>query len=131
MPSIPKNEPRRAYQRKPQPKRGTGDQSFYNSQVWRKARKAYISEHPNNGLCRASLEQGEYVTADVIDHIIPISAGGAKLHADNFMPLSHRYHNRKRGLESHGFVPQHTITPNGRIPTKQGIKQTLDKLLKR
>jgi 5-methylcytosine-specific restriction endonuclease McrA len=131
MPHIPNNEPRRSYQSKPKPKLGTSDQSFYNSQTWRKARKAYIAEHPNNSLCRASLERGVFVSADVVDHVVPISAGGAKLDPDNFMSLSHRYHNSKRGFESHGFVPDSIDTPNGRIPTKQGVKETLDKLLKR
>lgn len=90
-----------------------------------------MAEHPNNSLCRASLESGQYVKADVVDHVVPVSVGGAKLDPDNFMSLSHRYHNRKRGFESHGFVPDSIETPNGRIPTKRGIKEALDKLLKR
>lgn len=130
MPTIPKKQPRRSYMRKPQPKTGTGDQAFYNSPAWRKARAAYMNEHPNHSLCRVSLEKGDHKPADVIDHIIPISAGGARLHPDNFMPMTHFYHNRKRGYESNGWVPEARNTEDGLVPTKAGRYETLQKLLK-
>lgn len=131
MPRIPKTEVRRKYKAKRQPKRGTSDQGFYNSPVWRKARRAFLDSHPNHSLCQVCLQKNELTPANVVDHIIPISAGGARLDDRNYMPMCHRCHNVKRGLESHGFVPDNKIWSNERTPTKTGIKQVFDKILKR
>lgn len=130
MAKIPKKEARRSYQPAPSPKKGTGDQGFYNSPTWRKARAAFISSAPNNTLCAVCLKKGQLEKASVVDHIVPISAGGARLDADNFMAMCDKCHNRKRGHESAGFVPDNRLIGNERIPTMLGIKQTYDKLIK-
>ena len=39
----------------------------YN-RAWQKARKAYLEAHP---LCVKCLEEGRYVRATVVDHIVP------------------------------------------------------------
>ena len=96
MPNLPrpdrrKDKPRRT-ERKP------SNQEFYNSTAWRKTRAYYLSQSP---LCEASLAEGKTVPGEVIDHIIPISVGGAKMDARNFMTLSKAIHDIKSGLESH------------------------------
>ena len=96
MPNLPrpdrrKDKPRRT-ERKP------SNQEFYNSTAWRKTRAYYLAQSP---LCEASLAEGKTVPGEVIDHIIPISVGGAKMDARNFMTLSKAIHDIKSGLESH------------------------------
>lgn len=90
-----------------------------------------MSMHPNNTLCAVCLKKGLLVTGAVVDHIVPISQGGARLDDDNFMSMCHKCHNKKRGHESAGFIPDNKLTlSNERLPTKLGRKQVYDKLIK-
>jgi 5-methylcytosine-specific restriction endonuclease McrA len=96
MPNLPrpdrrKDKPRRT-ERKP------SNQEFYNSTGWRKTRAYYLAQYP---LCEVSLAEGRTVPGEVIDHIIPISVGGAKMDARNFMTLSKQVHDKKSALEAH------------------------------
>lgn len=132
MPIIPNNEPKRRYQRKKEPERKpTSDQYFYNSPTWRNARRAFLDSHPNNSLCATCLKQGNIKQATIVDHVIAISQGGARLSESNFMPMCDRCHNKKSGHEAHGFVPDFRRNTDGElIPTLAGIQQVYDKLIK-
>jgi len=55
--------------------------SFYQSKEWKAFRKWYESQHPR--LCMKCLEQGITKEAKYLDHIIPISQGGARLSEAN------------------------------------------------
>ena len=57
---------------------------------WRRARAAYLAEHPLCALCEA---QGRVVAATVVDHIVP-HKGDAALFWDvaNWQPLCKRHH---------------------------------------
>ena len=101
MPTLPPNK-RRSYLPSKEVKKGTGDQGFYNSYRWRKISKAYRRNYPICEVCYEGKE--EIVESEVTDHIVPISAGGAEWDANNYMPMCHQCHNRKRGLESNGYV---------------------------
>ena len=59
---------------------------------WRKARRAYLEEHP---LCEECLDNDRITPARDIDHVIPLSEGGARLDCSNFRALCRRCHNRK------------------------------------
>jgi 5-methylcytosine-specific restriction protein A len=74
--------------------------AFYNSWPWRKARKAYRLKHP---LCVHCENAGIVTAAKVVDHIVPIKAGGAPLDHDNFQSLCERCHNVKSSHESRGY----------------------------
>jgi 5-methylcytosine-specific restriction protein A len=61
--------------------------SFYVSSEWRKARKAYLEEHPLCAWCGQP--------AKIVDHIAPIRTGGALLDERNFQSLCVGCHTRK------------------------------------
>lgn len=52
--------------------------------------------HSNLPLCQASLAAGRIEPGNVLDHILPISQGGARLDPDNLQFLSARAHNAKK-----------------------------------
>lgn len=60
---------------------------FYASSEWKKARAKIKREEP---FCRVCGKK-----ADVVDHIIPIKAGGKKLSRENLQSLCHKCHNEK------------------------------------
>lgn len=74
--------------------RGGADARGYDS-AWRKARKAYLEEHP---LCEECRKNGKLTPASVIDHIIP-HRGDKKLFWDetNWQPLCKDCHDKKTG----------------------------------
>ena len=72
--------------------------NFYNTGRWRKLRNWYIRANP---LCDECKEHGRMVAGEVVDHIIPISAGGGALDSENLQTLCKPCHtakgNRDRG----------------------------------
>lgn len=74
--------------------RGGADARGYDS-AWRKARKAYLEEHP---LCEECRKNGKLTPASVIDHIIP-HRGDKKLFWDetNWQSLCKDCHDKKTG----------------------------------
>ena len=80
-------------------KRNKPHQSFYNSKEWKQART--IAMQRTGGLCEECLTFDLITTADVVDHIIPISASySRRLEQSNLMPLCHSHHNKKTALEN-------------------------------
>jgi 5-methylcytosine-specific restriction protein A len=65
---------------------------FYNSQPWVRLRKAKLSRDP---MCEACKMGGVLVIAAVVDHIVPVREGGARLDIDNLQSLCHSCHSRK------------------------------------
>lgn len=80
----------------------------YWSQLWRKLRKAFLKQHP---VCAACGWQ-----ANVVDHIRPVTQGGAFYDVSNLQPLCTSCHNRKSAKERHGTMtqagPMETTTTN-------------------
>jgi 5-methylcytosine-specific restriction endonuclease McrA len=64
-------------------------QALYKSNAWRWARLQQLRREPNCRIC------GEKAIA--VDHIIPISQGGADLDANNLQSLCRRHHNTNDG----------------------------------
>ncbi|MEL6968829.1 MAG: hypothetical protein AAFZ63_22590 [Bacteroidota bacterium] len=91
----------------------TGDQKFYNSWKWR---QRSIRNRQLNPLCEVAEAAEETREADVTDHLIPISEGGARWDDRNLMSMSHHYHHKKRGIESHGLNVKTISTDGGLIP---------------
>ena len=67
---------------------------FYLGAPWRRFRAWWMSRHP---LCARCGRPGV-----LVDHVVPISAGGARLHPSNVQTLCSRCHNRKTGAERSG-----------------------------
>ena len=65
---------------------------FYHTPAWRKVRKIYIQKHP---ICEECERNGFITPAKVIDHIIPIRKGGAKLNFSNLQSLCIQCHASK------------------------------------
>lgn len=75
-------------------KRNSKHQKFYSSREWRRVRKSVMEEF--GGLCKMCAKFDMIVEADVVDHIVPISADYSKrLEKDNLQPLCHSCHNKK------------------------------------
>ena len=71
---------------------------FYQTSAWRDLRNLKIEQSP---LCEEFHRTGITTLAQVVDHIVPINPGGAKLDIDNLQCLCKPYHNSKSGLEAH------------------------------
>jgi 5-methylcytosine-specific restriction protein A len=80
--------------------REDNNDKFYNSWPWRKARKAFRLKNP---LCKHCDDKGIATAAKVVDHIIPMKAGGDPLKETNFQSLCNRCHNIKSSNESRGY----------------------------
>ena len=64
---------------------------------WRQVRKAYLNKHP---LCVRCLAQGKFVTATVVDHIIPHRGNPDLLWNEaNYQALCKPCHDRKTWTE--------------------------------
>ena len=61
--------------------------SFYKSSAWRKLRTRFIKANPLCNICG--------YPAKIVDHIIEIRDGGAKLDSANLQSLCQTCHNRK------------------------------------
>ena len=99
---------------------------FYNSKLWRNTSRLYRMDKP---LCEVAEFFGEVLEANVLDHLIPINEGGAKLDERNLMAMSHKYHNKKSGMEAHKniLIEYETIPGIGRVPTN---RENIFKILK-
>lgn len=69
---------------------------FYGTTAWRKFRAIYISKHP---LCEHCLKDGKLTAATLVDHVIEIMDGGARLSESNVQSLCDACHNRKTALK--------------------------------
>ena len=125
MPTDNKRRMRYVPERKQQA-RTEKNYSFYNSKLWRKTSKLYRMDNP---LCEVAAFFGEVLEADVVDHLIPINELGAKLDERNLMAMSHKYHNKKSGMEAHKniLIEYETIPGVGRVPTN---RENIFKILK-
>ena len=97
MPEIPKKQPHRAYMPDPPPahKRRISNTKFYKSQAWVKTSQLLRLNRPE---CEVSSEP---TPGELVDHIIPINQGGAKMDWENLMVMCNEKHNKKSGMESH------------------------------
>ena len=59
---------------------------------WRKLRTWYAARNP---LCVRCLERDVIKPMDIVDHILPLSDGGAQLDQDNLQSLCNRCHQIK------------------------------------
>ncbi|WP_366146335.1 HNH endonuclease signature motif containing protein [Limnohabitans sp.] len=72
---------------------------FYQSANWRRLRASFLRLHP---LCRVCAARELTVAATVVDHVLPIKDGGARLDAANLQALCVPCHNRKTAAETWG-----------------------------
>ena len=73
---------------------------FYKSKEWIILRAEQLKLHP---FCEECLKQGKVKRAKIVDHIIPIKQGGAKLDLANLQSLCWSCHSRKSIEEGSRF----------------------------
>jgi 5-methylcytosine-specific restriction protein A len=94
MPSLPQTHTLRTPPQQHAPPDTT--HAFYVSPAWRRLRKLVLDDEP---LCRECRKAGRITEAVLVDHMTPISKGGAKLDRRNLAPLCAHHHNVKRATE--------------------------------
>lgn len=116
MTYIPQQKPLSWMQKsKVIPQKKPTSEPFYNTREWKdRLRKQYIS---NNPFCTECNRLGKVEIATVVDHIIPISKGGAAKDERNYQSLCKYHHDVKRGKERHGFILPFKLNHNNeKIP---------------
>ena len=72
---------------------------LYDSRKWKdRVRLSKINRDP---LCEICLQRDEFIKATEVDHIKPVSAGGAPYDMDNLQSLCSSCHSRKSAKERH------------------------------
>jgi 5-methylcytosine-specific restriction protein A len=64
--------------------------------VWQRARLAYLAHNP---LCEECSRHGVTELANEVDHIVPLSKGGARLDPSNLQSLCKPCHSKKTRKE--------------------------------
>ena len=130
MPNLPKSL-RPAYlppierERKP-----TSDQKLYHSERWQSVRWNQILRVPYCEIHQAAGVLVDCTQYAPVDHIVPVTFGGAELDERNLMTLCKACHDRKSGFERHEKCLVGTMEgENGLIP-KEGAKMSLIERLK-
>ena len=99
MPKLPRQIPIKTLQKKRHgytKKHISMNAEFYNSSEWRALRKYFFKQNP---LCKWCEEEGQIVEGKIVDHIVEINDGGAKLDTNNLMTLCARHHAQKTNFE--------------------------------
>jgi 5-methylcytosine-specific restriction protein A len=65
---------------------------FYQRAAWKRVRALHLSSEP---FCRSCMKAGRWVTANLVDHIIPVSHGIDALADNNLQSLCKSCHNAK------------------------------------
>lgn len=82
---------RTATNREHDERRGTAQERGYDG-LWQRVRAMHLNAHP---LCRMCLDHGRVTPATLVDHVVPIVDGGARLDDDNLQSLCVECHARK------------------------------------
>ena len=72
---------------------------FYVTALWKRKRLSWLRQHP---LCVMCEDIGRTTAAGVVDHIVPITAGGARLDDENLQSLCKSCHTAKTNRERAG-----------------------------
>ncbi len=64
--------------------------------TWRRVRAAYLRAQP---FCEACEREGRTTAAQLVDHIVPLRSGGARLDPSNLQSLCRAHHAAKTARE--------------------------------
>ena len=71
-------------------------QNFYHTKRWKHLRDYFLSTSP---ICVECAKRGIVTAGQLVDHIIPITDGGAAMDINNLQTLCAACHNRKHAGE--------------------------------
>lgn len=120
MPYLPKPT-RKAYP--PQRRRSNNSperKKFYDSTQWQAVRQLQLRAVPYCEVCHKDVVVGGH-----IDHIVPISRGGAMVDERNLQTLCPVHHDKKSRLERHYGCMVEPEGEKGALIPKAGEKQRL------
>lgn len=80
--------------------------SFYSTAQWQRFRAWYRTKHP---FCEECLKHDQFVPMAIVDHIVEIKDGGAKLSEGNCQSLCRSCHQKKTAAESRKRSKNHQI----------------------
>lgn len=72
-------------------RRGSSRERGYDT-IWEKLRRAHLAAEP---LCRMCAQMGRVTPAVLVDHIVPLRDGGARLDDANLQSLCRACHDKK------------------------------------
>ncbi len=98
MPYAPKTHQQTLQARLPRPRRRKTAERGYGGR-WQKQRLAFLCRHP---MCARRKDPGCRLLANEVDHIVPLSQGGAD-DESNWQALCKPCHSRKTAREDGGF----------------------------
>jgi len=110
---------------KPKQRRGLKwmlDRKKYDTALWKNARSLHLFHYP---FCEPCLLNGEKHAGTSIDHVIPVSMGGAFLDPRNFQTIrEHPCHSKKSGSEAAGKCERWVLNERGeKIPYRNKDKK--------
>ncbi|HSG63128.1 MAG TPA: HNH endonuclease signature motif containing protein [Pseudomonadales bacterium] len=105
------------------------NKSFYTSKPWRDLRAYILRTTPLCAVCLSGNIMNDCTRGGHVDHIIRIRAGGAKLDIKNLWVLCKHHHDRKSYLESRGYEVDKKIADGEYVPTPDGLKDLISKIV--
>lgn len=90
------------------------DVAFYNSAAWRRTSAAIRAENP---VCVVCIHAQRANPATVVDHIVPVKFGGARLNRGNLMAMCSSCHNYKSARETKSPLIHYAGTFGEYMPT--------------
>ena len=108
MPIRPKNSRKKAGKSERRARKSY--EKVYGSYEWRKYSEKYRREHSECAAC------GDESDKTHLDHIIPVSQGGAMWDVRNFQTLCQKCHSIKTKREQHTSLPYRLNIDGGKIP---------------
>src|SRR5262245_66467279 len=72
---------------------------LYDKRRWHRTRRRQLMREP---LCRVCHAFGLIVVASDVDHVVPLTSGGAEFDPDNLQSLCKLHHTEKTNCETHG-----------------------------
>lgn len=114
----------------PEPRAPTSGQKLYKSARWQEVRKLHLSQNP---YCRAHWEvKGELIDCTFgapVDHIVPVTHGGAPLDFQNLMTLCPNCHDTKSAMERHsGCLVEYEGEEGERYPKEGSLVELLERI---
>ena len=130
MPNLPKSSRPAYLPGIKQERKATSDQRLYHSARWQSVRWNQILRVPYCEIHQAAGVLVDCTQNAPVDHIVPVTFGGAELDERNLMTLCKSCHDRKSGFERHERCLVEVQGEEGEFIPAEGAKMGLIERLK-